>query len=151
MKLFIIIMLGILTGCSQPYTPHPMVGKILWKETAEQNEFSETRIKSIKLVRDTCNQLTLDVAYYNDGELPGYLKLSSNARIPGQQWPMHPNMKTGNRTLEVQNGFQRKAKATKSVELMVSIDHIADNKWKGHIDKRTIEFEKVWNNDCVHQ
>ena len=153
-KFLLVAIMVYLSGCTDQgdvnrNTPHPMVGQVLWAEPTQNNENTDTRIISVKLVRDICNIITLDVTYYNKGDLPGYLRLSPNAGIPGQRWPMLPKMKQGLRTMQIQNGFQREAEQAKSHELTVAIEHIVDNKWSGYIDRRAIGFEKHWNNDCL--
>ncbi|HED15947.1 MAG TPA: hypothetical protein ENI64_03885 [Gammaproteobacteria bacterium] len=153
-KLTLIIIMMYLTGCSgqsdeQRNSPHPMVGKVLWAEPEGNNGSTETRIMSIKLEREICNKITLEVTYYNNGDLPGYLRLSPNAGVPGQSWPIPLKMKKGLHTMQIQNGFQRKAKSVRSLELAVAIEHIVDNAWKGYTDRRSIGFEKYWTNDCL--
>ena len=153
-KVTLIIIMFYLAGCSgqgdeQRNTPHPMVGQIMWAEPKENSENTDTRIISVRLERDICNMITLEVSYYNKGDIPGYLRLSPNAGIPGQSWPMLPKMKQGLHTMQIQNGFQRDAEPVMSHELTVAIEHIVDNKWTGYIDRRAIGFEKYWNNDCL--
>lgn len=92
----LLVLALLVLGCSD---------SVLWEE-GDDVDPDTTRIKSIELARETCNQLVLDVAYHNDGSLPGYLRLSPNVRIEGQQWPMHPKMKVGDHVMQLTNGFQ---------------------------------------------
>jgi len=115
----------------------------------EKEESDLTRITKIEVVRKTCNKLTLNVTYYNNGDLAGYLKLSPNAGIPKQRWPFHPKLSAGLHTMEIQNGIQKSAEPAYSQEVSVSIDHILDNTWNGYIDRKTFVYEEKWDNDCL--
>lgn len=141
------IALAFISGCSEENNSHPMLGKVLWQETDFVK--TETRIKSIKLTHVACNKLTLEVSYHNNGSLGGYLSMKSNAHIQSQKWPMIPKMKVGDRTIQVQNGYQRGGKTAYSDELSVSINHYQNNSWRGYIDKVSIPFDKKWNHSCV--
>lgn len=129
-----------LTGCSDP---------VLWQEGDDEAAGEYTRIKKIEFVRESCNKLTLNIAYYNDGTLPGYLRLSPNVGVKGQQWPHLPQMREGHHVMEVQNGFQSDAEPVTSTELSVAIEHIHENTWQGYVDRRTVEYQKDWDNECL--
>jgi hypothetical protein len=129
-------------GCSEPVDP------VLWQETAGEKSPSGTRITKIELVRETCDMLTVDIGYINDGSLPGYVQAGINARVDDAHWPMIPNTKEGTHTIEAQAGIQDKAKPQKSHEIMVALEHIHENTWQGYVDKRTVAYEKEWDHSC---
>jgi len=141
LRFFTLIVLStVLTACSDP---------IVYQEADDNNNNSEnTRIIKIEIVRKTCNKLTLNVTYFNDGKLPGYLRLSPNAGIPNQLWPFLPKMAVGTHTMEIQNGLQDTEEVVHSQEVSVAIEHIKDNTWKGYIDRKTFAYEAEWSNKC---
>lgn len=118
-------------------------------EEDKESGLNSTRIIKIDIVRKTCNVLTLNVTYFNDGDLPGYLRLSSNAGIPNQYWPFAPKMKSGTHTMEIQNGVRNTEDVAYSQEISISIEHIVDNNWSGYIDRKTFAYNKEWSSKCL--
>jgi hypothetical protein len=138
-----VIAFGLLFGgCAEPVDP------ILWEESADDESASGTRITKIELVRETCDMLTVNIGYVNDGSLPGYVEAGINARVDDAYWPMIPKTKEGTHTIEAQAGIQDKAKPQKSHEIMVSLEHINENTWQGYVDKRSVSYEKEWDHGC---
>lgn len=131
----------VLGGCSEPMDP------VLWEE-AEDSQATGSRITKIEFVRETCDMVTFNVGYVNDGSLPGQVTAGINARVEDAFWPMVPDTKEGSHVIELQAGVQDKAKPQKSQEIMVSLEHINDNTWQGYIDKRTVAYEKDWDHSC---
>lgn len=135
---FLILLIN-LYGCSK---------SVVYEEESE-SDLNTTRIIKIDIVRKTCNTLTLNVTYFNDGNLPGYLRLSPNAGIPKQTWPFSPKMKAGTHTMEIQNSIQNTEDVVYSQEVSVAIEHIIDNTWSGYIDRKTFSYEEEWSNNCL--